>query len=53
MELHDVSSEGPRLVAEDILDHAKLLVQVGRARLRRRVGRRMVHLTIHRYEFCL
>lgn len=52
-ELHDVAGEGAGLVAEDVLDHAELLVQVGGAGHGGGVRGRVVHLTVHRYELRL
>lgn len=52
-ELHDVAGEGAGLVAEDVLDHAQLLVQVGGASHGGGVRGRVVHLTVHRYELRL
>lgn len=53
VELHDVAGERARLVAEDVLHHSELLVQVGGPRHRRRVRLFVVHLTVHGDEFCL
>ncbi|KAH3665255.1 hypothetical protein OGATHE_004070 [Ogataea polymorpha] len=53
LELHDVSGQRARFVAENVLDLAKLLDKRRRANHCWRVGRLVVHVEIRSYEICL
>lgn len=50
---HDVLCECPRLVRENVMDLAELLVERGGSRLRGRVLLRVVHLQVPVYEVTL
>lgn len=53
VERHDVLRERARLVREDVLDHAELLVQVRGPGHGRRVRLLVVHVDVHVDEGCL
>ena len=53
LEVHDVLSQGTRLVTEHVVDHAQLLVEVGRLHLHRHVLLVIVHQPVLLHEHTL